>query len=283
MTTLRVLKLVALTASFWTCLPQAASSPAEAEALLSQILAAKAKISDIKAEQYRETAGINAKKDAAGECLSLLNRPPMSEAKIAQLESNLVEAKARVISLEQLVDSAKITAPDARAAKKKELEQLQAQLRDDAKAAALPFEERVKNAHKPIEALGDDWAAALGNYFKTPSTGPFAGLTKTEVRWSIHDTGQLSWKDTSGKQVCWLSIFLMEQPAKPSAKQKTVDGKYPMNINDVTNIWVTCGNLKLALNINKIEWQTSEAMAVDILKALVDLDGLHSLSPKPTP
>lgn len=283
MTTLRIVKVVALTTSLWAALAQAAPPPAEAAALLSQILAAKAKISDIKAEQYRETAGIHAKRDAAAECISLLNRPPVTDEKLQQLETNLVEAKARVSSLEQLVESAKITDPDARAAKKKELEQAQAQWRDEAKAAALPFEERVKDAHKPIEAIGDAWAAALGNYFKTPATGPFAGLTKTDVRWSSHDTGQLSWKDANGKQVCWLSIFLVEQPTKPSAKQKTVDGKYPMNINDVTNLWVTCGNLKLALNINKIEWQTSEASTIEIFKALVDADGLNSLSPKPTP
>lgn len=273
-------RMIALTAILWAGPANAAPATAEAEKLLGQILSAKAKIADINTERDRATADMNARLNATADSISLLKRVPLDEEKIERMQSSLAEAKARVASLEQQLHVAKITDPAARAVKKKELEQTQSELRDELKAASIPFEERIKDAYKPVEAIADEWAAVLDSYFKTPPAGKFASLTRSEVIW--HKTsGQLNWKDSTGKQVCWLSIFLENTPLDSSSRQKKLDDKYPMSMANVAHLWVHCGHLKLALNINKLEWQTGEATTIELFKSLVDLDGLNSLKPAP--
>ncbi len=274
-------RALALSALVWAGPVQAAPAPGEAEKFLGRILSVKAQIADINAERNRATATMNSQLTATADSLSLLTRLPLDEEKVERMQFNLAEAKARVASLEQQLEVAKITDPAAQASKKNELEQTQNRLRDELKAAAIPFEQRIKDAQKPVEALADDWAAALGGYFKTPATGPYAGLTKSEIRWSKFNTGQLSWTDATGKQVAWISIFLEETPADPASRQKKLDGKYPMSMSNVSNIWVNCGHLKLSLHINKLEWQTGEATTVEIFKTLVDVEGLTKLKPAP--
>ena len=278
---MRSFRVIALTSMLWSGLAYAAPASAEAEKLLGQILAVKAEVAEIKAEQSRATADLNAKMRAASDSSSLLSRPPPNEERIQEMQSNLAEAKARVASLDQQLDVAKITDPAVRAAKKQEFDKTQAQLRDEIKTASLPFEEKSKNAHKPAEAISKEWATALATYFKNPETGKFAGATKRAVSWHDNDTGQLDWKDANGNQACWLSIFLDEKTHKLSPGEKTLDGKYGMNIHGVKSIWVFCGNLTLAMSIDKKEWQVDEQTSVELFKALVDVDGLGALKPTP--
>lgn len=273
-------RVVALTAALWGGLSHAAPA-AEAEKLLGQILAVKAKVEEIRTEQSAASADLNAKLNAASDTVNLLGRLPMEAEKIEQMRASLVQAKARVVSLERQLEIASITDPAELAEKKKKLVLEQAELRDDLKVAARPFEKRITEARLPAEAISDQWAAALAGYFRSPETGKFAGLAQSEVSWHKNDTGQLRWHDHNGKRVCWLSIFVTDDAAEPRSGKKLVDGKYPINVNNVSNIWVTCGRLKLALNIDKLEWQTSEAESIEFLKAIVDLDGLAALTPKP--
>ena len=96
--------------------------------------------------------------------------------------------------------------------------------------------------------------------------------------WGSNNTGRIKWTDSSGTQVCWLSIFLQDSPVEVYKDQKTVDGKYPLSIHEPNNIWVSAGNFKMAMTIDKKEWLIDAPTTVKLFKFLVDLDGLAALS-----
>lgn len=253
-----------------------AAATADDEKVFARIVASKEMDAQIQAEKSTATAELSSKVAAYSTSIDRLSKPPMSEEKVHQLESELASLRARAANIEQQLEGNKLTDPIERGEKKEELTKARAALAEELRVASLPFEKRL-TANRPNAQLCAAWESVLDGCFMNPSNGKFAGITKRNLHWSSFNTGQITWAHKDQKRVCWLSIFIIKKSEENNSRLKLLDGKYPMSFpRDNKSVWVTAGNFRFALSVDNTEWQNEETLT-EIFKALIDVDRLAKL------
>lgn len=214
-----------------------------------------------------------------------LNAAPPTEEQVngmqTQLDWRLKHSPDLVYVIEDLrqgIALADITEPAARAAKRAELARTRAAMQKQVDVISRPYDERLDAASEPIKAMSKQWAQVLSPYFREPKEEPFSWLKRTELYWQSNNTGQLAWRGADGVKACRGAIWLHTKLTRITPDRKLIDGKYPMSWQS-KGIEVTCGYFSVFILPEWPDWKRDEAVLIDLLHALVDLDGLAALRP----
>lgn len=249
-------------------------------ALLKQRVDMMLQLRQLDQEASKASGELRGKYHGTNSAIQLLRGPALTPERVASMEAEIARLKGQLASTEMQLEVAKITDPAEKTKKIAELEAQSKKLDAEALAAEAPIRAQRDTIGAPLKATDAAFSTALDKHFKD-AADKNPGGKRNPMHWvSVNNNGQIQWMGPDGKQRAWAAVFLQSQPASNNGGPQ-IDGKYQMMFSGSTNvIGVNVGYFTIHLNINDKEWQGDDAKRIELLKALIDLDGLAALKPE---
>lgn len=239
--------------------------------LMKQRLDEQVAEGNIRNEQNQLLAAMNGKVSGYWQQINVLQGPAKNDEQITQMKAQLEMQRANLEAQEKALEMAQIKDPEQRKAKIKVLEEERNKAAQELTTAQAPFNKRIQDLVNPLVKNQDDYSALLSKFIKDAP-----GLKADKMNVNGGQWANLIWKDADGKNAVYGSINAVD-PKTQFATPNKMDGKYPISLNTPNQLDFYAGFFRVSIRTEKKELQGDTTKMTDLVKSLLDVDGLAAL------
>jgi ATPase subunit of ABC transporter with duplicated ATPase domains len=247
----------------------------EIEEINKKASAATKKVSEKQSKTYKLKRNLS-KKMTARE-IEYIEKSIERENKNLEYNRKQIERSTAQIKLNNEILKMNQLPEPQKKAKLVVLESKHQELLKEHQLLSKPFNDKVKQLRKDVEADNKAFSKLMKQYFLLSKS--FPEIASVTVNATIHSAFiSVHWNDKNDKQLVWAHVRLREKPVINS-NSKTLADKYYLSSSSNSSVWVWAGHFQVAFVADKKNFR-NETKLQKAVQALVDLEGLAKIKAK---